>query len=77
MRMRPCACDCFSPNPPKGWDREGQTGGKRGGSEITELDTDRNGLLPGVAITGRGFLTARSASGGEISGQLAAETYGA
>ncbi len=65
----------LSPNPPKGCDREGQTGGKRGGSEITGLDTDRNGLLPGMAITGRGFLTARSANGGEISGQQ--ETYGA
>lgn len=53
----------LSPNPQKGCDREGETGGKRGAIEITGLDTDRFGLLPGVAITDRGCLTARSASG--------------
>ena len=51
-------------NPPKGCDRGGETGGRRGGNEITGLDADRYGLLPGAAIEGRGFLTARSTGGG-------------
>ena len=62
----------LSPNPPKGCAGEGQTGGKTVGREIAGLDSDKYGLLSGVAITDRGFLKARSASGGEIGGQAAA-----